>query len=237
MEEKIYPFGSDLLIKIPLNILSGDEPIDLDAIAPVAFHLSVIDTSGTPIELHPRVEDGAISACFHGCQHALPGKYGVRLLMRYDHCSTYKKQWDEYFELVRKTESNGSCCGHLEIVIDTQIQIGERGKSAYEIAVLHGFRGSVKEWLASLKGEQGIQGEPGRDGEQGIQGEPGRDGEPGPQGEQGKPGPSGTCITATYNVDVAGELWCDTHTDSVENVPMEIDINGDLYWEIPEYED
>lgn len=41
---------------------------------------------------------------------------------------------------------------------------GADGKSAYEIALEHGFIGSEDEWLASLKGEKG---------EQGIQGEKG----------------------------------------------------------------
>ena len=34
-----------------------------------------------------------------------------------------------------------------------------RGKSAYEIAVMNGFDGTVEEWLASLKGEKGDRGE------------------------------------------------------------------------------
>jgi hypothetical protein len=33
-----------------------------------------------------------------------------------------------------------------------------QGKSAYEIAVMHGFEGTEEEWLASLKGEKGDQG-------------------------------------------------------------------------------
>ena len=39
------------------------------------------------------------------------------------------------------------------------------GKSAYSIAVAHGFRGTEQEWLDSLKGLQGPQGEPGSKGE------------------------------------------------------------------------
>lgn len=39
------------------------------------------------------------------------------------------------------------------------------GKSAYAIAVAHGFRGTEQEWLDSLKGLQGPQGEPGDKGE------------------------------------------------------------------------
>lgn len=33
---------------------------------------------------------------------------------------------------------------------------GEDGKSAYEIALANGFKGSEKEWLESLKGEPGV---------------------------------------------------------------------------------
>ena len=39
------------------------------------------------------------------------------------------------------------------------------GKSAYAIAVAHGFRGTEQEWLDSLKGLQGPQGEPGHKGD------------------------------------------------------------------------
>ena len=39
------------------------------------------------------------------------------------------------------------------------------GKSAYAIAVAHGFRGTEQEWLNSLQGVQGPQGEPGPKGD------------------------------------------------------------------------
>lgn len=39
------------------------------------------------------------------------------------------------------------------------------GKSAYAIAVAHGFKGTEQEWLNSLEGAQGPQGEPGPKGE------------------------------------------------------------------------
>ena len=60
--------------------------------------------------------------------------------------------------------------------------------SAYGIAVKNGFEGTEEEWLESLKGtpgEQGQQGEPGPQGVTGAQGEPGQQGETGPQGEPG----------------------------------------------------
>ena len=50
---------------------------------------------------------------------------------------------------------------------------GTNGKSAYDIAVAHGFVGTEVEWLESLKGEPGKDGAPG---------EPGKDGAPGADG-------------------------------------------------------
>ena len=42
------------------------------------------------------------------------------------------------------------------------------GKSAYEIAVEEGYIGTEEEWIASLKGEQGEQGEPGYTPQKGV---------------------------------------------------------------------
>lgn len=41
---------------------------------------------------------------------------------------------------------------------------GADGLSAYEIALEHGFEGTEEEWLASLKGDVGPQGEKGETG-------------------------------------------------------------------------
>lgn len=40
-----------------------------------------------------------------------------------------------------------------------------RGYSAYEVAVLNGFKGTEEEWLASLKGEKGDKGDKGEPGD------------------------------------------------------------------------
>lgn len=44
---------------------------------------------------------------------------------------------------------------------------GDAGKSAYQIAVDNGFKGTEQEWLASLKG---AKGDPGNDGDKGDDG-------------------------------------------------------------------
>jgi hypothetical protein len=46
-------------------------------------------------------------------------------------------------------------------------QPGADGKSAYEIAVAHGYTGTEAEWLASLKGADGANGTPGKAGADG----------------------------------------------------------------------
>ena len=56
--------------------------------------------------------------------------------------------------------------------------VGEPGKSAYEIAVEHGFVGTEEEWLASLKGEKGDRGPQGPKGDKGDAGPAGKDGFP-----------------------------------------------------------
>lgn len=50
------------------------------------------------------------------------------------------------------------------------------GKSAYEIALEHGFVGTEEEWLASLQGKDGIDGKDGVDGKDGSNGQDGSDG-------------------------------------------------------------
>ena len=48
-----------------------------------------------------------------------------------------------------------------ELIRDIELGAGGLGKSAYEIAKEHGFKGTEEEWLESLKGPAGPQGEKG----------------------------------------------------------------------------
>lgn len=91
--------------------------------------------------------------------------------------------------------------------------IALKGDSAYKIALDNGFRGTQQDWLDSLKGEPGRQGDPGKDGVditeggsayeiaqahgfegtreewlESLKGEPGEQGEPGEKGEPGEDG-------------------------------------------------
>lgn len=88
---------------------------------------------------------------------------------------------------------------------------GRDGKSAYEIAVAHGFIGDETQWLESLKGRNGERGQDGQAGPKGDKGDPfrfsdftseqleslkGPKGDPGPTGPMGPPGPKGDAGTS-----------------------------------------
>ena len=71
---------------------------------------------------------------------------------------------------------------------------GKDGKSAYEIAIEHGFVGTETEWLESLKGVDGkdvVNGKDGCDGRNGVDGLPGKDGKDGADGVPGHNGADG----------------------------------------------
>ena len=89
------------------------------------------------------------------------------------------------------------------------------GKSAYAIAVAHGFRGTEQEWLYSLKGLQGPQGEPG------PKGDPFRYEDftaeqlanlKGPKGDKGEDGRDGASATAdnAHQLLLNGNVWCES---------------------------
>lgn len=76
---------------------------------------------------------------------------------------------------------------------------GPAGKSAFRIAVDHGFLGTEEEWLASIVGPPGpastVPGPEGPAGPPGADGPPGPEGPastvPGPKGDKGDPGEPG----------------------------------------------
>ena len=72
-----------------------------------------------------------------------------------------------------------------------EMNSGNYGKSAYQVAVDEGFEGSASEWLKSLKGERGEKGARGYTGATGPQGEQGPEGPAGPVGPQGESGKDG----------------------------------------------
>ena len=89
------------------------------------------------------------------------------------------------------------------------------GKSAYAIAVAHGFRGTEQEWLDSLKGLQGPQGEPGPKGDPFAYADftpeqlEALKGPKGDKGEDGRDGASATADNAKALL-LQGNVWCES---------------------------
>ena len=82
---------------------------------------------------------------------------------------------------------------------------GKDGKSAFEIAVEHGFVGTETEWLESLKGvdgKDGVNGKDGCDGRNGVDGLPGKDGKNGADGLPGRDGIDGIDGKSAYIIAV-----------------------------------
>ena len=76
---------------------------------------------------------------------------------------------------------------------------GKDGKSAYEIAIEHGFVGTEADWLESLKG---VDGKDGCDGRNGVDGLPGKDGKNGTDGLPGRDGIDGSDGKSAYIIAV-----------------------------------
>lgn len=84
---------------------------------------------------------------------------------------------------------------------------GQNGKSAYEIAVEHGFVGDEQAWLDSLKGAQGTPGTNGTNGTNGAHGAQGAPGKDGADGKDGVPGKSAYEIAVEYGYEGSEQEW------------------------------
>lgn len=89
------------------------------------------------------------------------------------------------------------------------------GKSAYAIAVAHGFKGTEQEWLDSLKGLQGPQGEPGPKGDPFTHADftaEQLEALKGPKGDKGEDGRNGSSATAdnAHQLLLQGNVWCES---------------------------
>ena len=87
--------------------------------------------------------------------------------------------------------------------------VGDNGKSAYEIAAAHGFKGTEQEWLDSLKGPQG---EPGSKGDSFTYADftaEQLEALKGPKGDKGNDGASATADNA-HQLLLNGNVWCES---------------------------
>lgn len=104
---------------------------------------------------------------------------------------------------------------------------GEDGKSAYEIAVDHGFEGSEAEWLESLQGVDGVNG---ADGYTPVKGVDYVDGVDGKDGADGNPGTDG------YTPVRGTDYWTDADKDEIVSEVVETITNDNDILKLTEAE-
>lgn len=104
---------------------------------------------------------------------------------------------------------------------------GIDGKSAYEIAVEHGYIGTEEQWLASLHGADGQPGADGRDGHDGTDGHDGKDGadgQPGADGHDGTDGHDGADGESAYQIAVDNG-FVGTEEEWLESLKADVDLS------------
>lgn len=69
--------------------------------------------------------------------------------------------------IVNQTSNNIVAAGGNTVSTGATLQVGVRGKSAYQVAVDNGFSGTEVEWIASLEGDKGDRGDKGDKGDTG----------------------------------------------------------------------
>lgn len=105
------------------------------------------------------------------------GTFGVAVVVAKTirSANEYLQRWgkynsDNFTYLILETALINSTDTYYTEAILEEISTGP-GYSAYESAKKYGFKGTEKEWLATLKGEQGPKGEPGPPGPPGSGGD------------------------------------------------------------------
>lgn len=182
--------GNDIPIEI--EVTRNGQPEDFSYVTTLSVVLKSCFGATLPFEYI--VEGNVIKGVFWGKDQHQTGSYlielvennGIKgmasldaeLITLVDH--TYKESdVDETglnvnFDIVPEGVSMGAT-----------ITAAKNGLSAYELAVLDGFVGTLSEWLESLHGRDGVDGVDGKDGKDGKDGEDGSVGPVGPKGEDG----------------------------------------------------
>ena len=87
---------------------------------------------------------------------------------------------------------------------------GEKGYSAYEVAVKNGYTGTEAEWLKSLQGPQGVKGDTGATGPAGVNGTDGKAGADGADGKDGADGLSAYEIAVQRGFNGNEDAWLES---------------------------
>ena len=154
-------FGNDIPIEWSIN--RNDQPENFTG---KTLRLTMIGTSGTTEVTDYTIEDNVLKWMFWGKDQHKPSTYHFCLVENGGEEGMFTIDTCDVLRLVGRSCAADDCDGPFTIQVTSNIDdkgvtcssvitVPANGLSAYEIAVLHGFKGTEEEWLKSLKGEKG----------------------------------------------------------------------------------
>lgn len=147
-----YPIGNDIPITWRIKRFESSE----DLSRAVSLKLQMIGSNGIAINVTGYTLDGnAISWIFRGKDQTTPASYVFKLVGNEGLDNMFTVKTCAVLRLVPAVCMSDNPNGVLPLDITSEIVVPSNGLSAYEIAVLHGFKGTEEKWLESLKGEKG----------------------------------------------------------------------------------
>lgn len=155
-------YGNDIPISWTIN--RNDKAEDFTLVKSLRLLMTSISSS---VEITDYVIDGnVIKWMFWGKDQKAPATYRFTLIENAGQEGMFTIDACNALALVGTSCAADDCDGPFEVSVVSNINdkgvtctsaitLPSNGLSAYEIAVLHGFKGTEEEWLASLKGEKG----------------------------------------------------------------------------------
>lgn len=143
-----YPIGNDIPITWRIKRFESSE----DLSRAVSLKLQMIGSNGIAINVTGyTLDDNAISWIFRGKDQTTPASYVFKLVGNEGLDNMFTVKTCAVLHLVPAVCMSDNPDGVLPLDITSEIIVPSNGLSAYEIAVLHGFKGTEEEWLDSLR--------------------------------------------------------------------------------------
>ena len=150
-------FGNDIPIEWSIN--RNDKPEDFTG---KTLRLTMIGTSGTTEVTDYTIEDNVLRWMFWGKDQHKPSTYHFCLVENGGEEGMFTIDTCDVLRLVGRSCAADDCDGPFTMQVTSNIDdkgvtcssvitVPSNGLSAYEIAVLHGFKGTEEEWLDSLR--------------------------------------------------------------------------------------
>lgn len=150
-------FGNDIPIEWSIN--RNDQPEDFTE---KTLRLTMIGTSGTTEVTDYTIEGNVLRWMFWGKDQHKPSTYHFCLVENGGEEGMFTIDTCDVLKLVNRSCAADDCDGPFTMQVTSNIDdkgvtcssvitVPANGLSAYEIAVLHGFKGTEQEWLDSLK--------------------------------------------------------------------------------------